>query len=673
MHEKSLINSILSLLRICSVFLAAVSFWSTAKGMEAFVFDTGWQAYGASFAVQGILLGLSLISPKLWKQAKGITIKIILVILSLVVLFCSSWFSYVYIAGNIYEDSWDTESMILIQNKYREHLYKENDYVEKYQKVLEAYINEQLSSLYEKAKNLKTENSMEVPPLVSNEEREKYSQGGAADSEMNNVFNAYENAVKSEATTQDIEHAQEIVNEMRIALNQKKTTTDIQLSDISSNILETENNLKRAINDLEDAGTYGTDTDTIEMRINNLSSTLLQYQNQQNDYRKQLQEVKDAISRIDYYEGLIKISAQSSFNNIISSLLDIQKQLIQKEPNIEDMILKTTNLYEEIQNNSNETEKSSIELLTEINTFIQQLTDYQDIKQLQTNMNDLQNIETVKSKSAWNAYLEKLKNSIAKVPVSLIDAKNNDLEYNKTKATEELNELIRLYISKHNVAQQGIIYLFNSPHPALALFALILALFLDIASFIVGVAIEIHNSKSTVSTEAEAKETQKNETTETEEELYSTVPCAQEYLIFTGDYEKIENNYIYKVIENGKLSHYTTTQYVKEPNIYVKSGDEIESIQGQELCFDLGKEQDGIYKACSFSYFEERLSIKKPNEKDYKFLANISEDVFVYKMTRDNLEIEPVSCLFNTYAEKIVLALNRNKTKIASIFMIDLR
>ncbi len=694
MNERSLINSILSLLRICSVFLAAVSFWSTAKGMEAFVFDTGWQPYGASFAVQGILLGLSLMSPKLWKQSKGILIKIFLVLLSLIVLFCSSWFSYVYIVENIYEDSWDTESMILIQNKYREHLYKEKDYTDAYKKVLESSINEQLSSLYTQAQNLKTEASASQISLNLDEERQRYSEDKTVYSEMSSIFNALDSALAPEATAENINHAQEIVTAMRDTLTNRESTTQTQLSDLSTNILNAQTNLENAQNDLRLAMRDGTNIDTAQARVDNLSASLEQYQIQQDDYTKQLQDIKDAIARIDFYEQSLNTLSKSSFNTITGSLLEIQKELIKEDSNIEYMIQKTTTLYEKIENSSkNGTAENSINLLIKMNTFIQQLTDYQELKQNQVVIKELQNIETIKSKSAWNSYLEKLKNSIAKVPVSFMDDENDNLQFNKTEATEELNELLRLYISKHNVAQQGIIYLFNSPHPALALFALILALFLDIASFIVGVAIEIHNRRCTVANieanyeyeneisnsgntavvNIDIKSEHENEAFASDEELYSTASCSREYLIFTGDYEKIENRYIYQVIENGKLSQYTTNQYIDNPGIYVKSEDTIKLIQEQNLCFDLGKEQDGIYQACYFSYFEERLSIRKSNEQDYKFLANISEEVFVYKMTRDNLEIEPIDCLFNTYAEKIVLALNQNKTKIVSVFMIDLR
>ena len=107
---KHLENSILVLLRICTCLLAAVSFWATAQGMIDYTFPKAWQAYAASLGIQGLLLGLNFALPSFLKQCKGLTQQIILMFLTTVILFCSSWFSYLYIAGQAYGDSWTTES-----------------------------------------------------------------------------------------------------------------------------------------------------------------------------------------------------------------------------------------------------------------------------------------------------------------------------------------------------------------------------------------------------------------------------------------------------------------------------------------------------------------------------------------------------------------------------------
>lgn len=94
---------ILTLLRLATVLLAIVSWWSTAQGMRDYVFSQAWQANLASFAIQSILLGLNFYLPTFWRWIHSLRGKICVLALSGVVLFCSSWFSYVFIVGTVYE------------------------------------------------------------------------------------------------------------------------------------------------------------------------------------------------------------------------------------------------------------------------------------------------------------------------------------------------------------------------------------------------------------------------------------------------------------------------------------------------------------------------------------------------------------------------------------------
>ena len=107
------------LLRLATVLLAIVSWWSTAQGMRDYVFSQAWQANLASFAIQSILLGLNFYLPTFWRWIHSLRGKICVLALSGVVLFCSSWFSYVFIVGTVYEKSWQTESRLLVQSVYR--------------------------------------------------------------------------------------------------------------------------------------------------------------------------------------------------------------------------------------------------------------------------------------------------------------------------------------------------------------------------------------------------------------------------------------------------------------------------------------------------------------------------------------------------------------------------
>lgn len=121
--EKELGNA-MRLLRYATAILSFLSLTTTASGMKSFVFDTDWKAYLGSFAVQSILVVFSLLLchfyvmigtlPRFGKAAKALMLGALTVFFA-AALVVSSCFSYVYIAGNAYKDSWTGDSKTLIQ------------------------------------------------------------------------------------------------------------------------------------------------------------------------------------------------------------------------------------------------------------------------------------------------------------------------------------------------------------------------------------------------------------------------------------------------------------------------------------------------------------------------------------------------------------------------------
>ena len=75
----------------------------------------------------------------------------------------------------MYEETWDTESQILVQSTYRSELYEANDYVEKYEKVLQNSLAEQIASLYVGAKGLGDNTIQITTDLNLNEDRTNYA------------------------------------------------------------------------------------------------------------------------------------------------------------------------------------------------------------------------------------------------------------------------------------------------------------------------------------------------------------------------------------------------------------------------------------------------------------------------------------------------------------------
>lgn len=158
----------LQLLQFAVICLAIASFFTTAQGMRSYIFNgEPTIAYVTSGAIQGILLALSMNLPRfmrrIWNEKSNVFIKaiieIVLLILTGISLFCSSWFSYVYIAETVHKGSWDTDSELLVQQIYRNELYDASDYSKAYRTYLEAELGQEILNLQSLANQLPTQAS----------------------------------------------------------------------------------------------------------------------------------------------------------------------------------------------------------------------------------------------------------------------------------------------------------------------------------------------------------------------------------------------------------------------------------------------------------------------------------------------------------------------------------
>lgn len=189
---------ILTLLRLATVLLAIVSWWSTAQGMRDYVFSQAWQANLASFAIQSILLGLNFYLPTFWRWIHSLRGKICVLALSGVVLFCSSWFSYVFIVGTVYEKSWQTESRLLVQSVYRNELYKADEFVQISSDALRETLGDEVAALYTASKTADTETTQNPSGLDLTADKASYADNAdfAANSEIASAIQAMQTATQ---------------------------------------------------------------------------------------------------------------------------------------------------------------------------------------------------------------------------------------------------------------------------------------------------------------------------------------------------------------------------------------------------------------------------------------------------------------------------------------------
>lgn len=143
--------------------------------MRDYVFSQAWQANLASFAIQSILLGLNFYLPTFWRWIHSLRGKICVLALSGVVLFCSSWFSYVFIVGTVYEKSWQTESRLLVQSVYRNELYKADEFVQISSDALRETLGDEVAALYTASKTADTETTQNPSGLDLTADKASYA------------------------------------------------------------------------------------------------------------------------------------------------------------------------------------------------------------------------------------------------------------------------------------------------------------------------------------------------------------------------------------------------------------------------------------------------------------------------------------------------------------------
>ena len=618
------------LLRTGVICLAVVSFFTTANGMKEYIFTQNKTiSYLASAAIQGILLTLSLNLPSYIKgiysnsyhgTSSGwiksffsflgrLIIPILVIILTIVTLFCSSCFSYIYIADIIHQDSWDIDSELLVEQTYRVELYNAQEYAHIYRIYLEGSMEEKILKIDEQTLNLSDSGTQ--LNMDWDEEAENYApdDDSTTSSYMSTVIEAMREAMKVDSTQEARDLAASAISDAQENIDRRMDEIQQALNSTAANI--TSNN--DAISELRaqiDNASENTDTGSLFNSINNYSKRIEEAVEYQGTLQTEYISLERALGRLPLYESKLGLSSSTSSISIRTDLMQLQTEFFQQEPNEERMLDLATEIFDNLRSASRITKEgnalledegeatSYITLLTQMNQLIQNLKEYSEIKKSESELDEIissfhteelfvqsgnnTNIEKEDDvslnnswKSEWGNRLSELKTKIGTLPLYNVSKENSTIlsdsqvnylsNYERSKAIETLNDTIRRYISEHNAIYQGIIYL-KSPYRSLAIFALVLALSFDLSGFIFGLVIEKQNggmnftsSNNLIGTgnlfndkiEKPKKTTQNIDDTGCPQ--WSILDTLRNYLVLTGDYEHHDGNYFYKTFQNGLL------------------------------------------------------------------------------------------------------------------------
>ena len=485
---------ILTLLRVATVLLAIVSWWSTAQGMRDYVFSQAWQANLASFAIQSILLGLNFYLPTFWRWIHSLRGKICVLALSGVVLFCSSWFSYVFIVGTVYEKSWQTESRLLVQSVYRNELYKADEFVQISSDTLRETLGDEVAALYAACKTADTETALNPSGLDLAADKASYADKAdfAAKNEIASAIQAMQNATQ-EGTSSGVRE------QAAAALTQLTEQVETRIEQLTQQVSQTQDALTAAAEAQNSAASalrnapYGSNTAALQNAYSSAASRLSNLQDTMNRQQQDLQDYQQAQGILQRYAGVLGIAESAASVQTGQALRSIQSALLQTDVDTDAIEQQARAVFEQLQAAQDSGADADFQtLLNDMDSFIRKVQDYAVLKAsgdaLKNQINSMA-ADTVQDtenwEPLWTEKLELLKATISGLPVS-----DSGQEYDSANALDQLDDAQRLYISEHNPVDQALIYL-GSPYWQLAAFSLVLAFFLDIAAFITGLVIDV--------------------------------------------------------------------------------------------------------------------------------------------------------------------------------------
>lgn len=217
----------IKIVKIAAFCFAIISFIATAQGLHDYVFvDYYWQALLISFGIQSILFVFNLQLPEYFNQIGKLTPDInrthkkyhfgdhkgtdkksfkmtslqkLIVFFYVVIIFASSFFSFVYITNFVYRDTQYIDANIVVDRTYRMYLSDTEKYIDELTKVKQLTINKKLSELSEKAPNNTGDLSKTKSELVKNvtKAQNEYNNCVAIETDAKNVYKEAESIYNS--------------------------------------------------------------------------------------------------------------------------------------------------------------------------------------------------------------------------------------------------------------------------------------------------------------------------------------------------------------------------------------------------------------------------------------------------------------------------------------------
>lgn len=468
------------IVKVAAFCFAIISFIATAQGLSTYVFDYAWQAYLVSFGIQSILFVFNLKLPFYFKKIgnlvpddkkrrknnsyKWTAMQNIIAFFYAMVVFSSSWFSYVFIVNSVYADTQYIDSNVVLDSAYREALDKTDRFIKEDIKVTQLILIKKLSELQNKI-NMKNGGALSEEELnlkisaANTELAKKKNAVETAKRNLNSAKNTYEESLNVRwRSSEDIrkekeayDQASEKLNEVQDALVEAQS----KLEEIKNLKMSSDSVVKKLLQEVVKMGSNDEKSDSLKnlaLYKDQLASYAIESESEDlesSEYTEIITKIEELNICIDNYVALRNVEKFKGNDNDLGDLKDVIKEKPIKIPSLD-----SGNLKKQVETWGENWQKRYVNL----ERVIKSVPNYYYVDEEYKKQNEkIIDFDFLKS-------------------------------YDKQKLSDEIDENVRKHLASINPLERAR-DLLVSKYPFLAWFSLLLACFLDVASLLAGIFI----------------------------------------------------------------------------------------------------------------------------------------------------------------------------------------
>ncbi len=490
-------------INICSVFLAFISLYTTAEGMNRFFFrEDRIHGYLISLAVQGILLSLNLRLPR-YLMGKALPAKACAIGLYVFTVLWSSGFSYIFMSNVIYQDTWMKDAQIEMTGLYQEGKQK---LTVQAGEAMEKAVGEVLGDVTA-FKSRAVQNDGTVLTAGTSVEYQNYLPLFAEDPRMLQAIYALQEGKSASGEVSVIldtlkEKEDTLTGELE-AVTQKLEETDSKLSQLDQQRTELIDKRTKVAAGSDAHNSY---TDSINEKTESIRSLKDEKEND----AKEAQEIRDRLRAVQSMLSAGQLTQNSASGQTDQDFAGIMAQLGSSEPDLEEIGRMTDNIYATLVGGTQAGQN--------MEEYEQLLEDYLKLRSDLGTASDIRGViawleeeDTVAEETerlvkmdggeeglnlwreSWNQALAGLKSQVLLIPedIDVTDTVQTGKKAEQWKKEREkllggITGMQRNYLLELNDVEKAGNYLFGS-FPAMAWFSLLFAVYLDTAPMLLAV------------------------------------------------------------------------------------------------------------------------------------------------------------------------------------------